>query len=71
MSIKYIAQTGDMLDEICWRYYDEGAKEYAIIQVYETNPHLCDLGVLLPAGTVFELPDLANVQKVEQVKLWD
>ncbi len=67
MNMQYRAKEGEVLDEICWRHY---GRESSIVEVLEANKGLADISDSLPAGTVIELPDLAEPEK-SSVKLWD
>lgn len=66
----YLTSQGDMLDEICWRYY--GQQSGAIEAVLEANPGLSDLGEVLPVNVSIILPDLVEAEADEQpIRLWD
>lgn len=58
-----------MLDAVCHRYYK--GRKAATEAVLEANPGLAKLGPILPLGTLVELPDLAPVEDVSIVSLWD
>lgn len=61
---------GDVIDAVCRRYY--GREAGAVEAVLEANPGLAELGPVLPAGTLVELPDLPTpLETIETVKLWD
>lgn len=61
---------GDVIDAVCRRYY--GREAGAVEAVLEANPGLAELGPVLPAGTLVELPDLPRpLETIETVKLWD
>lgn len=47
---------GDVLDEVCWRYYGHPD---AVPAVLAANPGLADQLPVLPAGLALFLPDLA------------
>ena len=69
MSAQYRTKTGDMLDELCWRYYKQqsGAVEF----VLNANPGLADIGPVLPANIVIQLPELPEpVTEVQPIRLW-
>ncbi|HHU0611960.1 phage tail protein [Enterobacter hormaechei subsp. steigerwaltii] len=63
------AQQGDTLDAICARYY--GRTEGVFEAVLAANPGLAELGVVLPHGTLVELPDVQTSSVTETVNLWD
>ena len=66
----YRSIDGDMIDAVCRRFY--GREAGAVEAVLEANPGLADLGPVLPAGTVVQLPDLPRpLETIETVKLWD
>ena len=58
--MKVTALQGDTVDEICWRYY--GRTDGTVEAVLEANEGLADYGVVLPLGTLVDLPDLTTVQ---------
>lgn len=64
------ARQGDTVDGICQRVYGRtaGVTEAAL----EANRGLADLGPVLPAGVVLDLPDPAHAvhATVPQVQLW-
>lgn len=64
-----ITQDGDTVDAVCWRVY--GQTIGLVEQVYELNPGLSKLPVILPAGVTIRLPkNMSQNQKKERVKLW-
>ena len=66
----YRTSDGDVLDDVCRRFY--GREAGAVEAVLEANPGLAELGPVLPAGTVIELPDLPRpLETIPTVKLWD
>lgn len=58
--MKVTAQQGDTVDAICWRYY--GRTDGTVEAVLEANEGLADYGVVVPPGTLVDLPDLMTVQ---------
>lgn len=67
---KYITVDGDMLDEICYRYY--GFTNGSVEKVLEQNPGLIDKGFVYDAGEEIELPDLTGEDKEsKEVSFWD
>lgn len=68
--MKVIAQQGDTVDAICWRYY--GRTDGTTEAVLEANAGLADFGAVLPIGTVVDMPDLSTVQSTTPlVQLFD
>ncbi len=66
--ISYQTSDGDMLDDLCWRYY--GRQSGAVELVLGANPGLADRGPVYPAG-IITLPDLAAPTATGPVRLWD
>ena len=66
--ISYTTKDGDVLDEICWKYY--GSTSGTVEKVLEANRHLAELGSIFAAGIKIILPDLAQEEETESVKLW-
>lgn len=65
-----IANQGDTVDAICWRYY--GRTAGVTEAVLDANPGLADLGPVIPHGTAVTLPDAATQAEQRQVvNLWD
>lgn len=68
--MRYRTKDGDAVDAICWRHY--GEQSGAVEVVLEANPGLADIGPVLPAGIIIELPELPPaVQELPTVRLWD
>ncbi|MEE9358424.1 tail protein X [Candidatus Vondammii sp. HM_W22] len=68
--MRYRTQDGDMLDAICWKYYGQQAGGVEI--VLNANPGLADVGAVLSADTLIELPELPKPnQIINTVRLWD
>ena len=66
----YRTSEGDIIDAVCRRHY--GREAGAVEAVLEANPGLAELGPVLPAGTLVELPELPRpLEIIETVKLWD
>lgn len=61
--MKVVAQQGDTVDSICWRVY--GRTDGTVESVLEANAGLAECGVVLPIGTVLELPDISTVQSTK------
>lgn len=65
-----IANQGDTVDTICWRYY--GRTAGVTEAVLDANPGLADLGPVIPHGTAVTLPDAApQAEQRQVVNLWD
>ncbi len=64
--MQYRTQQDDVLDLICWNYYD---RSDVFIDVLKANPGLCEQPVKLPAGLVIELPELTTATD-EQIQVW-
>ena len=60
---------GDTIDLICYRYY--GRTAGVTEQVIEANPHLVNIGVVLPNGTELELPEQTATPEKTMISLWD
>ncbi|WP_192457709.1 tail protein X [Musicola keenii] len=67
--MQVIATQNDTVDLLCWQYY--GKTSGVTEAVYAANPGLCDVGPLLPAGTVIILPDDTVAALRDTVQLWD
>jgi phage tail protein X len=65
----YRTKQGDVLDYVCYQYY--GRQAEVTEAVLEANPHLADVGPILPAGLVIEMPELPEPEAPETVRLWD
>jgi len=61
---------GESLDALCWRVLGTTS---VLVQVYELNRGLADLGPILPMGTPVILPDPADITApvLPTVQLWD
>ncbi|QSB03232.1 tail protein X [Methylomonas sp. EFPC1] len=66
---QYRSKAGDVLDAICYKHY--AARPGATEAVLEANRGLADIGPVLPAGVIIELPELAPVAPAATVRLWD
>ncbi|EOO9425743.1 tail protein X [Escherichia coli] len=67
--MKVYAMQGDTLDALCARYY--GRTENVVETVLQANPGLSELGVILPHGTLIDLPDVETSPTAETLNLWD
>lgn len=61
---------GETIDALCWRYY--GRTNGAVEAVLEANANLADIGVVLPVGTLVEMPDIKTIVSTKPlVQLFD
>lgn len=61
---------GETVDALCWRYY--GRTDGTVAAVLEANAGLADYGVVLPLGTVVDMPDITTVESTAPlVQLFD
>lgn len=68
--MRAMAVQGDTLDALCYRYY--GALAGALEAVLAANPHLAELGPILPTGTPVELPNqVEQATDTQMIQLWD
>lgn len=66
--MKYRTSDGDVLDAIAWKVY---GREGMVTAIYEANPGLADIGPLLPAGLLINLPEPpAAMPAAPMVRLW-
>jgi phage tail protein X len=66
----YNTVQGDMLDEICYKYY--GFSAGAVERVLEENPHISYLGYVFEKNEKIKLPDIPKEVRVKkEVRLWD
>jgi len=65
------AQQGDTLDALLWR--ERGLTATDAVKVFEANPGLADLGVILPLATPVTVPAIAAPapRTLPLVQLWD
>ncbi|KVC82472.1 tail protein X [Burkholderia ubonensis] len=61
--MKVAALQSETLDALCWRYY--GSTAGTVEAVLEANPDLAELGVVLPMGTVVEMPELNTIEQTK------
>lgn len=67
--MQVIARQGDTIEAICWRHLKTTS---IAIRVMEMNPHLANLGVVLPEGSLVTIPDSAPaVPEKKLTQLWD
>ncbi|CAJ5964591.1 Phage-related tail protein [Burkholderia pseudomallei] len=58
--MKVAALQGETLDALCWRHY--GSTAGTVEAVLDANPGLAELGVVLPMGTVVEMPERRAIE---------
>ncbi|WP_244272424.1 tail protein X [Buttiauxella ferragutiae] len=56
-----------MLDEICWRFYGDTKN---LVDVFNANPGLSDLGNYYEAGIEIKLPVIAEEPTIYTPSLW-
>ncbi|SDI11365.1 Phage Tail Protein X [Vibrio xiamenensis] len=64
---------GDTVGDVLYRYFQEDGDDLER-QLYELNPHLKKLPVLLPTGTRIQLPEVSAESELEVervVTVWD
>lgn len=67
--MELLSQQGDTLDLVCYRFYGHTNTVEAVLEI---NPTLAFLPVILPTGTVINLPDLKQeTATLETIQLWD
>lgn len=67
--MQVLSQQGDILDLVCYRFYGHTNTVEAVLEI---NPTLAFLPVILPTGTVINLPDLKQeTATLETIELWD
>lgn len=68
--MKYRAKSGDVLDAVCTAYY--GLGKFDLDVVFAANPGLADLGVVIPSGTMIDLPAMAIPETGKaRIRLWN
>ncbi len=68
MVMTYQTREGDMVDDICWRYYE---RVDVVIDVLDANPGLAEYGAILPKGIMILLPEIEIGEAIESIGLWD
>jgi phage tail protein X len=63
--MKIAALQGETIDALCWRHY--GSTNGTVEAVLEANPGLADDGVMLPMGTIVEMPALSKAGPTKQL----
>lgn len=66
--VQYETKLGDMLDAICYEYYE--GRTGALEAVLSANPGIASLGPILPAGLLIDLPDLGEPETASAITLW-
>ncbi|MCA8136262.1 tail protein X [Burkholderia cepacia] len=61
--MKVATLQGETLDALCWRQYASTAG--TVEAVLEANPGLAELGVVLPMGTVVDMPELNTIEQTK------
>ncbi|BBD08441.1 tail protein X [Desulfovibrio ferrophilus] len=67
--LRYRSKDGDMIDDICHRHY--GRTDGTVEAVLKANQGLADLGPVLEAGVIINLPDLPDPEPEKGTSLWD
>jgi phage tail protein X len=65
---KYRSREGDTIDLICWRVYGDVLMSQSVLRA---NRGVADLDLVLPVGTVLELPEITATNIDKTIKLWD
>lgn len=61
---------GDTLDAIAWRVL--GVTDGKTEAILAANHRISEIGVILPVGTLIEIPTAVDTNKTKQtIKLWD
>lgn len=68
MVTTYTTRDGDVLDDICWRFYGNADN---LIAVFEANPGLSELGDHYEAGVEIKLPAIQPEPTPYTASLWD
>ncbi|WP_224825578.1 tail protein X [Cognatishimia sp. MH4019] len=69
MATTYRTIEGDTVDAIAYRHY--GRHNGTTEVIFEANRGLAKLPLVLPEGTILTLPDLAEADPIQTVKLYD
>lgn len=69
MTATYTNKQNDVLDDVVARFYGD-TRNRIVELVLEANPGLADLGPVLPAGVVVNLPDRPAVTASPLKRLW-
>lgn len=64
----YVSKQGDTLDLVCYEYYHQQSD--VVEQVLAANQHLVNLEIILPIGTVINLPIIVKQKVKKSVVLW-
>ncbi len=68
MVMTYQTREGDVLDDICWRYYE---RVDVVIDVLNANPGIVEYGAILPKGLMILLPEIERGEAIESIGLWE
>jgi phage tail protein X len=69
MSVTHTTSMNEALDLICLRHY--GQQSGVVEQVLEANPSIASVAHRLPEGLKISLPEVANFDGRQALKLWD
>ncbi len=71
MKDSIIANGNESLDKIAYKIFKKN--DDAILKLfYELNPHLHNLDLIIPSGTVIKVPfEINSTQSQAKVRLWD
>jgi phage tail protein X len=69
MSQLYRSRENDMVDALCYHFYNRQAK--AVELVYAANRGLAEYGPVLPAGILITLPEIPDTETAATIKLWN
>lgn len=68
--VRFVTIDGDMIDAIAYAYYGQHSRNTEAI--IEANPHLAEVGTVLPAGIVIRLPPAPRQDLPKPFRrLWD
>ncbi|AJI53291.1 tail protein X [Francisella philomiragia] len=71
MKDSIVATGKESLDKISYRIFGKN-DDYIIKLFYKLNPHLHDLDLIIPMGTVIKVPFVIDIQTTtKKVRLWD
>ncbi|MGU5544060.1 tail protein X [Aeromonas veronii] len=65
----YRTSDGDTIDYIAWKFY-QTLEGRVVEQLLDANPGIADLGPVLPAGVLVNMPDIVPQQHEQGVRLW-
>ena len=70
MTVTYVTNVGDVLDELLSRHYGAELLDEALEAVWAANPGLAARGLALPVGLTITLPALSARRRTGAVDLW-